>query len=142
MKPRYLRPLSGPLVRQVPGRASAQRVTPTAVNMRNEGGQSVLLIFEGAEPFDPFALDWAIGCALVPPPRCQGDCGISVLTSAQYAGFVFDDENADCDATSDGERVLESVWSTDAPDPKGMSGIDPASVWPGPTTVTLHYGQK
>jgi uncharacterized protein (DUF2141 family) len=125
----------------IAGGASAQGVTLTVEDVRSDRGQLVVLIFDDAEAFNYLAYEWAVGYAAVPARPGRVDHSFPDLTAGPYAVFVFHDENSDWDVNTDGNRLLEGVGASGAPDPEDVPDFHAASVWPGPVNVTLHYSE-
>lgn len=119
--------------------ASAQGVTLTVEDVRNDRGQIVVLVFDHPKAFHYLAYEWAVDYAVLPAQTGSVSHRFADLTSGPYAVFVYHDENADWDVTHDGSRLLEGVGASGAPNPDDMPDFSAASVWPGPVSVTLQY---
>ncbi|MEL7025747.1 MAG: DUF2141 domain-containing protein [Pseudomonadota bacterium] len=123
------------------GKASAQGVNLTVEGVRNDRGQIVVLIFDDAEAFEYLAYEWAVGYAALPAQPGSLSYGFADLTSGPYAIFVYHDENSDWDVNYSGDRLLEGIGASGAPNPDDMPDFAAASVATGLVTVTLHYDE-
>lgn len=140
MRPRLVLVIAWLLASLIAGKVSAQGVTLTVDNVRNDSGQIIVLVFDDAEASDFLAHEWTVGYAAVPAQPSGVSHSSFNLTSGPYAIFVFHDENADWDVNSDGKLLLEGVAANGAPGAEDMPDFHAASIWPGPVSFTLHYG--
>jgi len=121
--------------------AQAEGLTLTIEDVRNNAGTVVVLVFDDASAFDQWDYTRAVDYADIPAQAGAISHSFPNLTAEPYAIFLFHDENGDWDVTYRGDRLLEGVGASGAPNAEDMPDFAAASVGPGAVTVRLHYDE-
>lgn len=119
--------------------ASAQGLTLTVENVRNDRGTVIFLAFDKERHFNTLNYMRAVDYADVPARTGRMTVNLPRLTEGPYAIFLFHDENGDKDLNYEGETLLEGAGATGAPNPDDIPTFSEASVFPGNATVIMHY---
>lgn len=139
MKPRLACSVLALLALAQPG--FGEGITLTVEGVRNDRGALYVFVFDKASAFDSLNV-WRskayakqaaqTGSMQVTFPKC---------TEGPYAVFLFHDQNDDNDLNAKGDRLLEGVGASGAPNPEDEPSFAEASIWPGDTTIRIHYDQ-
>lgn len=121
--------------------ARAEGVTLTIENVRSAQGTIIVLVFDDASAFDRLDDRYAVDYADIPAQPGQVEVTFPSLSAGPYALFLFHDENRDQDLNYVGNRLLEGVGASGAPNPEDIPSFAEAAVFPGSATVILHYDQ-
>ena len=124
-----------------PASGMAQGISLTIEGLRNDRGHVLIAVFDQARAFNRLRFDKAVDFAQVPARRGEVLHRFPDLTAGPYAIVLFHDENDDGDLNHQGNRLLEGLGASGAPNPEDDPGFAQAAVPPGPVRVHIHYDQ-
>lgn len=119
--------------------AVSQGLKLTVNDIRNGNGSVLIVAFDNKTAFEQLQFHKAVAFAAVPARFGSVTHYFPNLNSGPYALFFFHDENGDEDLNHRGNRLLEGVGATGAPNPEDDPDFSQASVNPGDVTVRIHY---
>jgi len=122
-----------------PARADGLNLTVT--NVRNDQGQIIVLVFDDASAFENLRHRRSVAYAEIPAQAGSVSHLFDDLNAGPYAIFLFHEEDDDLDLAFEGDRLLEGVGASGAPNLEDNPDFAAASVMPGPVQVIMHYDE-